>query len=112
MNTATPAVTPVENLSFEDALGELETIVKTLETGQAKLEDSIGKYERGIALKNHCEQKLREAQAKIEKSRSAKTEAYPPLPSTRHNERRHHAHQSDIRVEKTYFITIICVYPR
>jgi len=67
MSTATPPVIPVENLSFEDALGELETIVKTLETGQAKLEDSIGKYERGIALKNHCEQKLREAQAKIEK---------------------------------------------
>ena len=63
MNTSTP----VENLSFEDALGELETIVKTLETGQAKLEDSIGKYERGIALKNHCDKKLREAQAKIEK---------------------------------------------
>lgn len=63
MNTATP----VENLSFEDALGELESIVKILETGQAKLEDSIGKYERGIALKNHCEKKLREAQAKIEK---------------------------------------------
>jgi exodeoxyribonuclease VII small subunit len=67
MSTATPPITPVENLSFEDALGELETIVKTLETGQAKLEESIGKYERGIALKNHCEKKLREAQAKIEK---------------------------------------------
>ena len=58
---------PIENLSFEDALGELETIVKYLETGQAKLEDSISSYERGIALKNHCEKKLREAQAKIEK---------------------------------------------
>lgn len=63
MNTATP----VENLSFEAALGELEGIVRSLETGQAKLEDSIGQYERGIALKNHCEKKLREAQAKIEK---------------------------------------------
>ena len=61
------AATPVETLSFEDALGELEGIVKTLETGQTKLEDSIGQYERGIALKNHCEKKLREAQAKIEK---------------------------------------------
>jgi len=61
------AATAVETLSFEDALGELEGIVKTLETGQAKLEDSIGQYERGIALKNHCEKKLREAQAKIEK---------------------------------------------
>lgn len=58
---------PTENLSFEDALGELETIVKTLETGQAKLEDSIAQYERGIALKTHCEKKLREAQTKIEK---------------------------------------------
>lgn len=58
---------PTESLSFEDALGELETIVKTLETGQARLEDSIAQYERGIALKNHCEKKLREAQAKIEK---------------------------------------------
>lgn len=58
---------PAENLSFEEALGELETIVKALETGQAKLEESISHYERGIALKNHCEKKLREAQAKIEK---------------------------------------------
>lgn len=61
------ASNPVENLSFEDALGELEGIVKTLETGQAKLEDSIAQYERGITLKNHCEKKLKEAQAKIEK---------------------------------------------
>ena len=57
----------IDTLSFEDALGELETIVKTLETGQTKLEDSISQYERGVALKNHCETKLREAQAKIEK---------------------------------------------
>lgn len=57
----------IESLSFEDALGELESIVKTLETGQTRLEDSISQYERGVALKNHCEKKLREAQAKIEK---------------------------------------------
>ncbi len=63
--SAAPA--PVKDLSFEDALGELETIVKSLETGQAKLEDSITAYERGIALKNHCEAKLKDAQAKIEK---------------------------------------------
>lgn len=58
---------PIENLSFEQALGELEQIVKTLETGQAPLEDSIASYERGVALKKHCESKLRDAQAKIEK---------------------------------------------
>jgi len=57
----------IDTLSFEAALGELEQIVKTLETGQTKLEDSISQYERGVALKNHCEKKLREAQAKIEK---------------------------------------------
>ena len=54
-------------LSFESALAELETIVRNLETGKASLEDSIDAYERGVALKQHCESKLREAQAKIEK---------------------------------------------
>jgi exodeoxyribonuclease VII small subunit len=58
---------PISSLSFEDALGELETIVRSLETGQAPLDQAIGAYERGTALKNHCEAKLREAQAKIEK---------------------------------------------
>ena len=57
----------VEKLSFEEALGELETIVRDLETGKAKLEDSITSYERGTALKKHCESKLSEAQSKIEK---------------------------------------------
>lgn len=56
-----------ENLSFEEALSELETIVKNLETGKAPLEDSIASYERGVALKKHCEKKLKEAQTKIEK---------------------------------------------
>ena len=58
---------PVETLSFESALAELETIVRSLESGTAALEESIVSYERGIALKNHCEKKLREAQSKIEK---------------------------------------------
>jgi len=57
----------LESLSFEQALGELEGIVRDLETGKAPLEESIGAYERGIALKNHCEKKLKEAQSKIEK---------------------------------------------
>ncbi len=57
----------VEALSFEEALGELETIVRRLETGEAPLEDSINAYERGTKLKQHCEKKLRDAQAKIEK---------------------------------------------
>lgn len=57
----------VEKMSFEEALGELESIVGGLESGKAPLDDSIKNYERGIALKQHCEAKLREAQLKIEK---------------------------------------------
>ena len=57
----------VNSMSFEAALGELETIVSALESGKAPLEDSIQTYERGIALKKHCEKKLSEAQEKIEK---------------------------------------------
>ena len=57
----------VENLSFESALDELQGIVKNLETGQTALEDSIAAYERGMALKNHCQNKLGEARSKIEK---------------------------------------------
>jgi exodeoxyribonuclease VII small subunit len=69
--TTAPATTQtrpaVETLSFEAALDELQKIVGDLETGKAPLEESIAAYERGIALKNHCERKLQEAQAKIEK---------------------------------------------
>lgn len=57
----------IEALSFEDALAELEEIVKTLESGKGKLEDSISAYERGARLRAHCEAKLKEAQAKVEK---------------------------------------------
>lgn len=56
----------VENLSFEEALGELETIVRSLESGEAPLDQSINAYERGVKLKTHCESKLRDAQMKIE----------------------------------------------
>lgn len=61
------AKSPVESLSFEAAMAELETIVRGLEKGDTALEDSIAAYERGAALKKHCEKKLREAQSKIEK---------------------------------------------
>ena len=57
----------IETLSFEQALTELETIVRSLEGGKIPLEDSITAYERGAALKEHCARKLAEAQAKIEK---------------------------------------------
>lgn len=59
--------TDISDLSFELALSELESIVQDLESGKAALEDSISSYERGTALKKHCEKKLQEAQMKIEK---------------------------------------------
>jgi exodeoxyribonuclease VII small subunit len=57
----------IAKLSFEDALQALEEIVKGLESGNVKLDQAIDSYARGAALKRHCESKLREAQAKIEK---------------------------------------------
>lgn len=57
----------IAKLSFEDALQELQDLVRRLEKGQAKLEDAVRDYERGIALKTHCEMKLREAREKVEK---------------------------------------------
>ncbi len=54
-------------LSFEEALSELQELVKRLERGESKLEEAIGAYERGAQLKAHCEAKLREAQLKVEK---------------------------------------------
>lgn len=55
----------VTTLSFEDALAELEQIVRGLEGGQQKLEDAIAAYERGAALRRHCETKLAEAEARV-----------------------------------------------
>ena len=49
-------------MSFEDALAELEQIVRGLEGGQQKLEDAITAYERGATLRKHCEAKLAEAE--------------------------------------------------
>ena len=53
--------------NFEDALKGLEDIVQTLESGEGGLDDAIRAYERGVALKRHCEAKLQEAQARVEK---------------------------------------------
>ncbi len=67
MQASTGSALPdVTNMSFEDALGELERIVRQIEDGRGKLDEAISAYERGVALKRHCEGKLKEAQAKIE----------------------------------------------
>jgi exodeoxyribonuclease VII small subunit len=57
----------INDLPFEKALEELETIVRRLERGDVPLEDSIAIYERGEALKKHCEALLKKAEARIEK---------------------------------------------
>ena len=58
--------TDIEKMSFEKAMAELETIVSDLENGSIELEESIEKYQRGIQLKKHCDQKLKEANMKID----------------------------------------------
>lgn len=57
----------VTALSFEDALRELEGIVQNLERGQVPLDEAVTAYERGTLLKRHCEHRLAEASAKIER---------------------------------------------
>ncbi len=63
----TKAVETIEKMSFEAALSELETIVRALESGQTPLEESIAAYERGMALKKHCETRLTDARLRVEK---------------------------------------------
>ena len=57
----------VSEMSFEEALAELEGIVQRLEQGRTTLDEAIGAYERGAALKRHCEARLRDAREKVER---------------------------------------------
>lgn len=57
----------IEKISFEDALAELEEIVRKIDTGQENLADAVDSFERGVLLKKHCEKMLKEAKLKIEK---------------------------------------------
>ncbi len=65
----TPETLPADiaEMRFEDALAELERIVSELERGDVGLEESISLYERGAAIKRHCEAKLKEAELRIQK---------------------------------------------
>ena len=56
----------VTGLSVEDALAELEGIVRGLEGGKQKLEEAITAYERGALLRRHCEAKLAQAEARVQ----------------------------------------------
>ncbi len=57
----------IRKLSFEDALAEMEDIVQRLESGEVKLDEAIDAYTRGAHLKSHCQAKLKEAQARVDK---------------------------------------------
>jgi exodeoxyribonuclease VII small subunit len=59
--------TDVKKLTFEQAIDQLETIVKRLEEGKVPLEESVAIYERGEQLKRRCEELLRQAEARVEK---------------------------------------------
>ena len=64
MDNAAPAIA---EMTFEQALRALEDVVRQLEGGEVPLEESIGLYERGEALRRHCQARLDAAQARIEK---------------------------------------------
>ena len=57
--------TPISEMTFEQAMSELERIVTQLERGDVPLEDSISLYEKGAELKKRCETKLKEAEQKV-----------------------------------------------
>jgi len=65
MSESKPAPREIETMSFEEALAELDQIVRALESGQQKLEDAISAYERGTALRQHCEAKLAAVEARV-----------------------------------------------
>lgn len=71
----------VAEMSFEEAMAALEAVVSQLERGEVALEQSISLYERGAALKAHCAEKLRLAEAKVEMIRAAEGRALGTSPA-------------------------------
>jgi exodeoxyribonuclease VII small subunit len=59
-------MTSLDTMNFEEALRELEAIVRRLEEGKTSLDEAINAYERGAALRVHCEKKLRDARLRVE----------------------------------------------
>ncbi|MFN4154468.1 MAG: exodeoxyribonuclease VII small subunit [Paracoccaceae bacterium] len=75
-----PAEKPVAGMSFEEAMAALEQVVGQLERGDVALEASIALYERGAALKAHCEARLKDAEEKVELIRAAEGRAIGTTP--------------------------------
>jgi len=80
-DTKGQAPVDLAGISFEDALRELETIVASLERGDVSLDDAITAFERGTALKAHCQSRLEEARMKVEQIRLP-ADGAPPTEST------------------------------
>lgn len=78
----------IENLSFEEAMQQLDKIVHSLETGNVELAESIKIYEMGELLKKHCSNLLKNAELKIEKikvNNSGEYESTTPLEENKNN---------------------------
>lgn len=71
---------PVADMSFEEAMGALESVVTQLERGEVALEQSIALYEKGALLKAHCAAKLAKAEEKVELIRAAEGRAVSASP--------------------------------
>ena len=71
---------PVADMTFEEAMAALETVVSQLERGEVALEQSIALYERGAALKAHCSAKLKDAEEKVELIRQQEGRAVGTTP--------------------------------
>ena len=65
----------INNLSFEEALEELESITESFEDGNSTLENAVNLYNRGVLLKKHCEKKLKEAKKKIDEVKVNSTDS-------------------------------------
>ena len=72
---------PVAEMSFEEAMAALEAVVSQLERGDVALEQSIALYERGAQLKKHCEERLKDAEAKVELIRAGAGRATATTPA-------------------------------
>ena len=62
---------PLEKITFEDAMKELENLVDSLDKGDVSLDEAIAAYDRGSQLKDHCQKKLNEAKMKVETIQSS-----------------------------------------
>ena len=71
---------PVTDMSFEEAMAALESVVTQLERGEVALEQSIALYERGALQKAHCAAKLKSAEEKVELIRAAEGRAVSTTP--------------------------------